>query len=938
MAIFTILPGQPMAAIAARHLLATHGERLAEAVLLLPTRRACNLMRLALVAELQGQTALLPRILPLGDLEQELPGLLHPGALPDLIAIPPAMAEWHRLALLMRQVMLFEQRRSGHTSFAHALGLARDLARLQDDCARHNVALTMETLGALEVDASYAAHWESALAFLSIVTATWPVIEEEEGAITAPARQQQLLALLAINWEQAPPPFPVIAIGSTASHPATARLMRAIAGFGDIILPGLDPAIAPEDWQCIAPGHPLFHLKRWLDSMEIGLQQVAVLGEAANPKASLWLTAMACYDEVPKWRDMPPLQTAAAPRLIPCAHGEEEARVISLLIREALETPGSRTALVTPDEGLMERVSAHLARYGIAPDRIKHGTLAQTETGSLWRAMLDYIAAPSRMLPLLALLRHPLLSSHWPEWLREAEPRTRGLVRHAPGQLPPLPPELRERPEHRRAEQLIAGLAGLARRSLTPSQWVGELRVLLSPFAPDGTGGDAVADALDALSAADMLGTINADAFATLLEESFATAWRGDLYDTHPGITMLTPLEARLQQFDRVILANMQDGIWPGLARPSAWLNLAQQATLGLPAPEEQLSLMAHDLLLLGSQHELFLTWPEREGGAPTTRSRYIERLVALMELQGMPEATFCATEYLGWAHALYEAPAFREIAPPAPAPIAARRPKAVDASALDRLTTDPYYLYARYVLKLRELDPIDAEPEAKEFGTLTHAALAELTDHWNREDRAATRAEIESMASKVLNPFAARPEVHLFWRQRLENALGFVNDVEANRRARRPHVQAERAINDTLILNEEGTSLTLRGRIDRLEEGSDGVAIGDYKTGLAPTTAKLNDGSALQLLAYALLLELQGHPIAELNYWQLPASRRGGIITSIAGETLEEQGLLSQAHALLADFMHPETALRARPVAATQTDSYITTYDGVSRYDEWAG
>src|SRR3546814_2537943 len=39
----------------------------------------------------------------------------------------------------------------------------------------------------------------------------------------------------------------------------------------------------------------------------------------------------------------------------------------------------------------------------------------------------------------------------------------------------------------------------------------------------------------------------------------------------------------------------------------------------------------------------------------------------------------------------------------------------------------DPYALYAREILHLRPLDPLDADPGAAERGTLVHAALEQF-------------------------------------------------------------------------------------------------------------------------------------------------------------------------------------------------------------------
>lgn len=919
-----------MAQIAARHVLATLGERLAEAVLLLPTRRACNLMRMALIAELGGQTVLLPRILPLGDLEQEMPGLIPPSYLAQLATMPPAMPEWRRLGLLMQQVIAFERGRQGDISFAHALGLASDLANLHDQCARNGVDLTMERLRALDIPAHYAEHWESSLKFLAIVAASWPDIEAEEGTITAAARQNQLLTLLAEAWETMPPVMPVITIGSTASQPITARLLTAIANApqGGILLPGLDPRIDPDRWACVAVGHPLFHLKSLLDSWNIQPHDVTLLGD--DTPETIWLNALACSDEVPNWRNHMPASTDHL-KLIPCTHGEEEARVLALLIREALEQ-GKRTALVTPDEGLMQRVGAHLKRYNISPDRLKQGTLATTETGSLWLAMLQFIANPSRVLPMLVLLRHPLLEPQWHDWLTQAEPEFRGLVKHQPGQLPRLSPELRDHPSYAQAAGLVRGLAALNRRTFLPSQWIEHLRALAK--AETGEGAESIDEALDALQYADVLGDLDSDGFTALLTEALSDPWRGGIHESHPGITMLTPVEARLQQFDRILLANMQDQLWPGLARPSAWLNLAQQQALGLPSPEEHTSLMAHDILLLGSNAEVILTYPTRDQGSPATRSRFIERLVAFLGVHGIDEKVLYATHYTQWASSLYEAEHYAPAAAPQPKPIAARRPESMAVSTLDHLTSDPYWLYARYVLGLKELDPIDAEPEARELGILVHEAIKQLTLHWNAQNRAATPEELQTILRSALAPFETRPEARLFWQHRLLRALDFVNGLEADRRATSPRVDPEFTLKQPLDLGD--STLTLHGRIDRLEEGADGVRIGDYKTGAAPTDKDILRGEAIQLLVYALLLEISGKPIAGLDYWELPAGRREGTLKTLEGDALREAELLAKLHETLTTFMDPNTPLLARP-HNRKTERFTNPYDGISRYDEWA-
>src|SRR3546814_1197290 len=64
---------------------------------------------------------------------------------------------------------------------------------------------------------------------------------------------------------------------------------------------------------------------------------------------------------------------------------------------------------------------------------------------------------------------------------------------------------------------------------------------------------------------------------------------------------------------------------------------------------------------------------------------------------------------------------------PPLPCPPAAARPRQLSVTRIETWMGDPYALYAREILHLRPLDPLDADPGAAERGTLVHAALEQF-------------------------------------------------------------------------------------------------------------------------------------------------------------------------------------------------------------------
>lgn len=924
-------PGTDLAALAAQFILEKTGhDGLADAVVLLPTRRASIALRDAFRKLAGKQTLLLPRMVSLADVGDELLTLLGHDALTVLQSVPPAMNAATRHYLLTAQVMKFESARGGDRRIEHAMKLAEYLADLQDRCTRAGIGLTKEKLQTL-FPRDYATHWQQSLEFLNIVGHVWPAIEEAYDQTTSAAHEVKLLQKLSEVWQAAPPSYSVFAVGSTASQTATATLLSTIAQMenGYVILPGLDPRMEQRAWEAVHESHPYFHLKHLLDAN--GLQAGDVMALGKKPEhCSIWLEALCRVEAMGQWREEKVDAARFKPvKLVSCQHAEEEARVITLLMREGLEDPNARIALITPDESLMGRVAAQLAQYGLTANRLAQGTLADTATGSLLVALMEAIGAPESTRSLVQLLRHPLVQlgegDTWHAWLDMFERSARGISRHSIGQLPALAPVLRETKAYTQLQKLVREMADLSRARLLASEWVARLSLLLDIVAAQtGQGQETVLEALDQCAGADLLEKLDQRGFAALLTQALEPNWRGPQFGAHPQLIMLTPVEARLQSFDRVILGNMVEQLWPGVHGQSPWLNLAQQEELGLPSVAQHSTLIAHDVLMHGSAGQVFLTYPTREAGSPVARSRYVERLLALAEAQGIPASSLEARDYPHLALARYEAE-FKPEGEPHPRP--KERPSKLPASMLDQIVSDPFSIYARAVLGLVPLKELDAEPEPRDFGSIAHKLLQQLATFWTDHRQAPALSAMQEMVTLALRDFKDRPAVHLFWSRRLLQAMLFVNNQEAHRRGA---VQSESPLEQT-ITTAHGP-LTLHGRIDRLE----GDVVVDYKTGKPPTAGDMEKGRALQLLAYAMLLGEQGKPVEALEYWGLPAGKRSGEVIPLEWTPEVAAELTAKLHALLNELMHPDTEFLARPVSGNER--FENDYDGISRYDEWAG
>src|SRR5204862_8258771 len=174
-------------------------------------------------------------------------------------------------------------------------------------------------------------------------------------------------------------------------------------------------ALGPDDHGRAEQTHPQYHLKLLLDRMGIARGEVQVwpvFGRATSPavRARAVANAMTAADFSDKWSALkPPERRLTGVRAAEFADAAAEAQGIALALRRALETPGQTAALVTPDRMLARRVSALLHRWGIEADDSAGRALGETPAGTLLLAIAGAAAEELAPVPLLALLKHPLV-------------------------------------------------------------------------------------------------------------------------------------------------------------------------------------------------------------------------------------------------------------------------------------------------------------------------------------------------------------------------------------------------------------------------------------------------------------------------------------------------------------------------------------------------
>jgi ATP-dependent helicase/nuclease subunit B len=941
----------------------------ADGLILLPTRRAARSLAEAFLAQTDGRPLLLPRITAFGALDET------PLALAGALDLPPAVPMAQRLAQLARLVMALDGRFGAPDTADRAWPLAAELAALMDEAERAEIDLATVLPGLAAED--YAQHWQMTLEFMGIVTRAWPAWLAENGLMNPAARQIALLDAQSAAWAASPPDTAVWAIGSTGGIPAVARLLKVVAKLplGLVVLPGVDETLDEPAWDQLDDSHPQAGLRRLLmrlDARRGDLAAFPALDAAPAGRTVLLNRALLPATALDAWRTPSPVPLEGITRLSP-ADQQEEAVAIALALRGALETPNVRAALVTPDRGLASRVTAELARYGVVADDSAGEPLLQTPPAAFLRLLLDAVAESLRPVPLLALLKHPFAAAgQSPAATRAAARALEHHVLRGPAPKPGIE-GLRQIAEaeadHAFIDRIAACLAPLLdvfAEQLVPLDTA--LTALLETAealarteeAPGpnrlwaGEDGQALAAAFDELlPALAILPPQRPDVLTGLLEAALAgqvirsrRALRGREDGVeHPRIFIWGLLEARLQRAELIVLGGLVEGVWPPAADPGPWMSRPMRSKAGLPSPEEAVGQMAHDFVMTAcAAPEVILSCPRRRDGVPTVPARWLVRLDAMLLGAGKALPAHPAVQ---WARAL-DHPAGGETrrAPPAPRPPLAVRPRSLSVTEIETWLRDPYAVYARRILNLKALDPLEQSADAADYGSIVHVAIAAfLTESGTRFPPDAEGRLIRAMDGALLDK-DLRPALAAWWRPRLRRIAAWVAEAERKRRLGQglAHIASEKSAEWAV-----GTPLPfiLRGRADRIERRFDGsIAILDYKTGTVPKAGDVAAGLAPQLPLEAAMAaagafgpELSGRDF-ELVYWHLTGGFVPGEVTKLfKGDAADTSAAVATAAeklaALITRFDDPSQPYLSQPHPGSAPR--FNDYTQLARVAEWA-
>ena len=962
---------------------------LSDVTIVLPTQRAQDELVEAF-ARHPDFAGLLPDMRSFGGEEKDEEPFLPPF---DIEKDPKPVSALHRRLILSDLVAKWAMSKEGREAFstpptaAEIFSMAESLGRLIDDLhIEERSAADIRALGA-EMAQELGNYWQQTLKFLDIALEAWPAVLAPQD-LADPA----LLRRTRLDRQAGAAPFlfadrPVIAAGSTGSIPATARLLKTIAGLprGAVVLPGLDRAMSPAMLAGFASpdsnphGHPQYGLAQLLGRFGAGVEQVHELCAEDHPRTRLVNLALAPTGQTALWpaqRFSPAALDAALDgvSILRARNEDEEARAIALAGRDALEK-GQTVGIVTPDSNLARRIAAELKRFDIVVDDAAGTPLYHASAGRLARQLLTLVQNNCAAVDLLALLRNraTTLGLERGAVVALADDIDLGLLR---GQRP------------------APGIAGV--RAMLAAHLGGKLKYPARTLSPQR--GDDIADLLDRLETAlaPLFALMGERALsASMLAEALGQAmeavgagsplpgrsefetWVADmrrltgeghrfaprgledvlavlmtglevrqagLEERRNDIAIWGQLEARLMSPDVLILGALNEDKWPATADPGPWLSRGMRLAAGLEPPERQQGLAAHDFAQAMGNAQVVLAYADRIGASPALPSRLIQRLDAFVGESMAAQLRARGDVWTGQARRL---DAVSEVVParrPAPNPPVETRPRKLSVTEIETLVRSPYDLYAKHVLKLKPLDALGEDPDARERGTIIHAIFARFV--FEERDPAApdALARLMEIATEEFAGLEAIGERRDIWLRRFATAAEQFLDYERGRSTLVARRHAEISGRWELKLAEPFAITGQADRVDLLKDGT--LEILDFKTGSPPSSASMKAFEAPQLPVEAMMAlngGLKNIPPADtsaLTYIKIglgPDAFKPSAFATAEGMSVmaaaEEVFRRVQAH--IDYFLFHQTALPAR-LLPLKSQRFAGAYDHLARVDEW--
>ncbi len=334
-------------------------------------------------------------------------------------------------------------------------------------------------------------------------------------------------------------------------------------------------------------------------------------------------------------------------------------------------------------------------------------------------------------------------------------------------------------------------------------------------------------------------------------------------------ITFCSLEQSRLQKFDALVIASVDNKHFPSSNSNYVFFNENVRTEIGIPTWRDDRQRQLHQFrCLLDASDHILLTIQTLNNGETIQPSPWLEAIETfytlaydtnLIDHQLIAMVDQEITNVIH--HSIIKLPIDTE--QPKPLLIDELKPSKVSISQYQNLVNCPYQYFALSCLKLAPTDELQDELNNADFGSLVHQAIHAFfskTQYYpgpfQHKVTAPNRSKAEDMLTSISEAVFKQEHVthennfnNYLWLQRWKRLIPSFIDWEINRQIE--HTPREHELAISMPIN---TQFQAFGRLDRVDNNNSGDAIIDYKTGQTPSKKSVVNGEQVQLPMYALL------------------------------------------------------------------------------------
>ena len=926
---------------------------LSNLVVLLPSRRSCNELKKVFLENSDKQAVLLPNIKAIGDISYDelLLEKIDLNVLKTFKEIARPVSNTKYKLLMIKQLLNFNK----NLNVGQAINLSRELNKFLNEIISNN--LDFDNLKNL-VDEEYAEHWQKSLDLLENFGKKWRDYISENNIISNLEYMYKMIELHTNIYKDKAPSSPILIAGNICNIKKTLELVKVLSKYGNtyFVFKGFENVLNENEFKNINEYHSHFCYLNIVKELKIDIKNIKnienekIIDDVSRETFyNSFLPAELTY----KWHTSNVKANINNVKYIECNDEYEELNIISYYILNYIHNNGFKNIAIITDVDNSRFIENQLKKWNIPCQNTFGNKLIFNELIVFLTLILDtYLNKfdPDYLLGLLKnkyvllgykdkdelnnilnifeekVLRGKLNNDGLNSYQNRINNLEEGIEKSLLNDFLLRIKTIFSDFASSNLKEFFENHLDIALKLSSDNKNVSRETFFTKAFL-DNVNNAKVQDILKEFYENIIDLEINGiEDYIAIFNYIISELSYSSEYSEDNVVNIISTQEARLINYDLIIISNLIDGVLPKNISSDPWMSKQMREKFGFPKKEINIGISNFEFIQYLNQKEVLLTYPLKSNNQPTIESRFLLRLKTYLKLNNIDlknENIFVECDkYLNSKERIL-------IKRPNPIISLETRPKELSATNIEnKLLKNPYDIYCRYVLKLFPKNDINIIKNNIVFGNCIHRILEEYCLKYDEIEGDKYEFLIE-LGIKYFQEYFFNDEtiILLFWDKFKDMAKDFLLKDEEFRK------------DCNKIFMEQSGKYSIKNYIitakaDRIEEGGD-IKIVDYKTGDLPKGKDIKDGKKIQLLIEALIAKnngfecLKSNNVESIRYWGV----KNDEVLEFSGDDLKD--LMEKTETMLIKiidyFNNVENGYKA-----TLKNKDISDYLHLSRVNEW--